>query len=251
MRSDSICVIIPTYNNSGTILNVISDVLQYGMHLYVVCDGTTDGTEEKVRNLYGNDVMVTVLGYSENRGKGFALMTGFKAAAGDGFRYAITIDSDGQHYAKDIPAFVKVCAERPGCLLTGNRCAGSEGQASGSRFANRFSNFWFTVQTWQNLADTQCGYRLYPLDCVCGIHLFSARYEAELELMVRMAWQGVGIVSVPVNVYYPPADERVSHFRKGRDFARISVLNTFLTFAAVLYGYPSILFHKLSSACRK
>ena len=75
--------------------------------------------------------------------------------------------------------------------------------------------------------------------------LLSSRYEAELALLVRSAWRGIDILPIPINVYYPPKEERVSHFRPGMDFFRISVLNTFLTFAALLYGYPAMLFHLL------
>lgn len=245
MPSDNTCVIIPTYNNSGTILNVIQDVLRFTHHLYVVCDGTTDGTESKVREKYIEDKRVTILGYSKNKGKGYALMQGFKAAAKDGFTYAVTIDSDGQHLPDDIPSFIQTAEMHPGYVIIGTRqeCAG---QSSGSRFANHFSNFWFAVQTWQNLPDTQSGFRLYPLACVSKLNLVSTRYEAELEILVRMVWKGIRITAIPINVYYPPAEERVSHFRKGKDFIRISILNTILTIFAFTFGYPSMLFRKLS-----
>ena len=75
--------------------------------------------------------------------------------------------------------------------------------------------------------------------------LLSSRYEAELALLVRSAWRDIDILPIPINVYYPPKEERVSHFRPGMDFFRISVLNSFFTFAAILYGYPSMLFHKI------
>jgi hypothetical protein len=121
-----------------------------------------------------------------------------------------------------------------------------EGQMpSGNNFANKFSNFWFTAQTGRRLKDTQNGFRLYPLAAMKGMRPLTSRFEAELELLVRAAWKGIPIRPVPVNVFYPPKDERVSHFRPGKDFLRISLLNTCLTILAILYGYPSILWHKL------
>jgi len=251
MLPDNTCVIIPTFNNSGTILDVISDVLGFASRLYVICDGPTDGTDMKVRERYSGDSRVSIIGYVPNMGKGYALMKGFKAAVEDGFTYAVTLDSDGQHPAEEISSFDKAIRENPNCMVMGSRVIEGEGQSAGSRFANDFSNFWFTVQTGIKLPDTQTGYRLYPLNYVAGMHLFSRRYEAELELMVRMAWNGVRFVNIPVKVYYPPAEERVSHFRKGRDFARITVLNTVLTLIAVIYGRPSIFVNKLIGKCRK
>ena len=118
-------------------------------------------------------------------------------------------------------------------------------RSKGSNFANKFSNFWFYVQTGKALEDTQTGYRLYPLHKLYGVGLLTSRYEAELELLVFASWHGVELVSIPVNVYYPPREERVSHFRPGKDFARISVLNTVLCFLAVVYGLPLRLGRKL------
>ena len=105
-------------------------------------------------------------------------------------------------------------------------------------FANRFSNFWFRVETGVKLEDTQSGFRCYPLAGVRGMTIFSGRYEWELEIIVRASWRGVPVKNLPVNVYYPPQSERISHFKPLRDFARISVLNTILVLAALLWIYP-------------
>ena len=176
-------------------------------------------------------------------GKGKALTSGFQAAMERGFRYAITMDADGQHYASDLPAFAEALATHPDTLIVGSRQFGLPNMPQKSSFANKFSNFWFTVQTGKKLPDTQTGYRLYPLNKMGKMKLLSSRYEAELALLVRSAWRGIDIMPIPINVYYPPKEERVSHFRPGMDFFRISVLNTFFTFAAILYGYPSMLYH--------
>jgi hypothetical protein len=106
-------------------------------------------------------------------------------------------------------------------------------------FANKFSNFWFALQTGQKLPDTQTGYRLYPLEKMKHIRPFTSRYEAELEILVRCAWRGIKLVSIPIQVYYAPEEKRVSHFRPGIDFLRISLLNTLFTILAIIYGYPA------------
>ena len=167
-----------------------------------------------------------------------------------GFAYAITLDGDGQHYPHNIGLFLEANQRHPGALIMGSRQMDGVERSKGSRFANRFSNFWFCVQTGRHLPDTQTGYRLYPLKKLYGLDLLTSRYEAELELLVFASWHGVELVSVDIDVYYPPLEERVSHFRPGMDFARISVLNTILCLLAVVYGMPLRLFRLLSSSAR-
>ena len=229
-----ICVVIPTYNNEGTITAVVQATLQECRDVIVVNDGSTDGTRDILHGMEG----ITLVEYAENRGKGYALKCGFRRALQMGFAYAITLDGDGQHYPDDIALFLKANQQHPGALILGSRQMDGIERSLGSRFANEFSNFWFYVQTGRRLADTQTGYRLYPLKKLHGLELLTSRYEAELELLVQASWHGVEIVPINIKVYYPPLAERVSHFRPIRDFARISVLNTVLCFLAVVYGLP-------------
>ena len=123
-------------------------------------------------------------------------------------------------------------------------------RSAGSIFANNFANFWFFVETLHAIPDTQTGFRLYPLKKLYGYKLLTSRYEAELELIVFASWHGVKIHSIPVDVYYPPKEERVSHFRPGPDFFRISVLNTVLCCLAVVYGLPLFLYRSLATLFR-
>ena len=186
-----------------------------------------------------------VVHHERNRGKGRALKTGFQEARRLGFQYAVTLDSDGQHHPEDIPVLLAVKGERT--LVVGSRSI--RGKDGGSSFANRFSNFWFTLYTGIRLPDTQTGYRLYPLRNLPWLGLLSARYEAELTLLVFSAWKGLRLVPVPVQVEYP--EDRVTHFHPVKDFVRISVLNTLLLFVAVLYGYPRTLLNKIRLSFRK
>ncbi len=235
LRSRRICVIIPTYNNEGTITDVVRRTKDYCMDVIVVNDGSTDNTPLLLRN--HNDI--SLLSLPKNSGKGTALRTGFRKALSMGFSYAITLDADGQHFPEDIPTLLQANIDHPDALLIGERKdLHTMERSGGSKFANAFSNFWFCVQTGQRLRDTQTGYRLYPLHKLHGLRFLTSRYEAELELLVFAAWHGVRLVQVPVNVYYPPREERVSHFRPAYDFTRISILNTILCFMALLYGLP-------------
>ena len=227
-------VIIPTYNNSGTICDVIRSVLEYSYDVMVVNDGCTDHTSELLTQ-FDN---LKILSYDKNRGKGYALRLALNHARKEGYRYAITIDADGQHYADDIPVFVERIQQVPDSLLIGARNLRADNMPSKNTFANKFSNFWYRVETLHVLQDTQSGYRLYPLRKLDNIFFVTRRYEFEVEIIVRAAWRGVNVENIPVKVYYPPVEERVSHFRPLRDFTRISILNTFLVIIALLYYYP-------------
>lgn len=241
LRERGICVVIPTFNNVGSIKQVVLDTLKYCGDVIVVNDGSTDGTAEMLRDIDG----IVLIDYPKNQGKGYALKRGFQKALAMGFSYAITLDADGQHYPEDIALFLNANQQYPGTLIVGSRKLDGVERSKGSSFANKFSNFWFYVQTGKALEDTQTGYRLYPLHKMWGLSLLTSRYEAELELLVFASWHGVQIVPIPINVYYPPREERVSHFRPGMDFARISILNTVLCFFAVVYGLPLRVWRKL------
>ncbi len=247
MEALCLCVVVPTYNNRQTLVAVLNDILQYTSSVIVVNDGSTDHTAGILNDFAGK---IKVVSYMPNKGKGYALKSGFDEAEKLGYRGAITIDSDGQHFASEIERFVGYAEKYPDMLLIGQRTTEGTMPAKNS-FANKFSNFWFTVQTSYRLSDTQNGFRLYPLSAMRGLRPVSSRYEAELEMLVRSAWKGIRIVPVPVRVYYPPEEERVTHFRPGRDFFRISLLNTAFTLLAIVYGYPSMFMHRLFTQKKK
>ena len=212
---------------------MIEDVEKYCSSIIVVNDGSTDDTAAILQSIPSP---IEVVSYPDNRGKGYALVTGFKKAKALGYTHAITIDADGQHFADDIPCFIEGLKHNPEGFIVGCRNLTEENMPRQNTFANRFSNFWFRLQTGINLPDTQSGYRLYTLSSLKGLNLITSRYESELELLVYAAWAGVDITSVNVKVYYPPAEERVSHFRPIYDFFSISVFNTVLCLGALLYG---------------
>ena len=227
---------MPTYNNGGTLRDVVERTLTFCQDVIVVNDGCTD-TSAEILASFGKKI--TVVDYGKNRGKGYALKKGLEKALELNFDYAITIDSDGQHYPEDIPLFINVLQQHPNALIVGSRNLNQENMPGGNTFANKFSNFWFKIQTGVYLPDTQTGYRLYPLKNLPNLSFLTSRYEAELELLVGAAWRGTDLLPIKINVFYPKAEERVTHFRPFWDFFRISVLNTVLCFVAVFYGLPS------------
>ncbi len=233
ISAKKICVLIPTYNNGKTLKRVIDGVLDYTQDIIVVNDGSTDSTKE----ILAQYPQIQAIHLPENKGKGNGLKTGFRKAKELGYHYAITIDSDGQHYPDDIPVFVEALMfEKEDVLLIGNRNMAQDGIPKKSSFGNRFSNFWFWFETGIKLEDTQSGYRLYPLHKIPKKY-FTPKFEFEIEIIVRTAWRHVPVKNVQVKVLYDPA-ERVSHFRPFKDFTRISILNTILVTITLLYIIP-------------
>ena len=234
LKQMGICVIVPTYNNHKTVKRVIESVLEYTDDLIVVNDGATDGTPA-ILDEFGDRIVL--ISYAPNKGKGYALRMAFAKATELGYHYAITIDSDGQHFANDIPKFIEVHRSHPDAVIMGARNLEADGMAAKSSFANRFSNFWFRLQTGIYMPDTQTGFRLYPLEKIKNLSLFTNRFEFEIEVIVKLAWRDVPFVSVPIQVKYDQ-NERVSHFRPGPDFTRISFLNAWFTILTALYHLP-------------
>lgn len=232
---------MPTYNNAKTLAPLLDNLQKLNAYIIVVNDGSTDETQHIIDQFTG----IHSISYSPNKGKGIALRRGFRAAVSEGYQYAISIDSDGQHFPKDIPAFLDSIEKNPGALIIGARNMDQSSVPGKSSFGHRFSNFWFKVETGIKLPDTQSGFRLYPVQRLQSMTFLTRRFEFEIEVIVRAAWRGIPVTSVPVSVYYAPNGERVSHFRPFADFTRISILNTFLVFISILYIKPRDLLRRL------
>ncbi|WP_067145299.1 DUF2062 domain-containing protein [Pseudotamlana agarivorans] len=236
------CVIIPTYNNQKTLQKVIDGVLEHTNHIIIVNDGATDNTPNIIKQ-YPN---LNQIHFPENKGKGQALRAGFKEALRLGYDYAITIDSDGQHFPEDIPVFLDTlkASENKNLLLIGSRNMNQEGVPKKSSFGNKFSNFWYKLETGIELQDTQSGFRLYPIGHLKNLKFYTSKFEFEIEIIVRAAWKGTVVKNIPINILYDEA-ERVSHFRPFKDFTRISILNTWFVILTFLYIKPRDFFRKL------
>ncbi|RLD80109.1 MAG: DUF2062 domain-containing protein [Bacteroidetes bacterium] len=236
------CLVVPTFNNEQSLSGVLDSILTYTDRIIIVDDGSTDSTAD-ILSGYSS---LEIIRFSSNKGKGFALRKAFILARELGYQYAISIDSDGQLFADDLPAFLDAIEKNPDSLIVGARDMEAAGAPGKSNFGFRFSNFWYWVTTGIRLPDTQCGFRLYPLEKLKPIHFITRRFEFEVEVIVRAAWRKINVTSVPVKVYYPPEDERVSHFRPFTDFFRISILNTVLVLLALLWFRPYLFFSRLT-----
>lgn len=237
-----VCVLIPTYNNERTLKRVIDGVLQYTNNIIIINDGATDSTAQILEG-YSQLVQIAV---PQNKGKGNALRLGFNKAIRLDYHYAITIDSDGQHFPEDIKVFIEALedAENKNLLLIGARNMDQEGVPGKSSFGNKFSNFWFWFETGIKLTDTQSGFRLYPLKAIENLKFYTNKFEFEIEVIVKAAWNDVSVQNVPIQVLYDE-NERVSHFRPFQDFTRISILNTWFVLITIFYIKPRGVFRKL------
>ena len=242
LKDLKIGVLMPTYNNERTLKRVIDGVLEYTDDLIIINDGATDGTSEILEG-YPDVHQIQI---KPNKGKGNALRVGFQLAEELGYEYAITIDSDGQHFPDDIPVFAhKLESEKDkNLLLIGARNMTQEGVPGGSSFGHKFSNFWYRVETGIKLSDTQSGYRMYPLKSLNKIKFYTKKFEFEIENIVKASWVGITVKNVPIKVLYDE-NERVTHFRPFKDFARISLLNLWLVIIAFLYIKPRNLIRRL------
>jgi glycosyltransferase involved in cell wall biosynthesis len=215
-----VAVLIPTHNNAGTIEAVVRGAAASGMPVLVVDDGSTDSTGSLAET-----AGATVLRHDVNQGKGAALLTGFHGAAERGFSHVIAMDADGQHLAADLPSFAAAIDREPDAIHCGTRPKDAANTPRSAKIGRAISDFMLWASNSHELGaarpDSQCGFRAYPLAHVLALTLRARRYSMEMEILVRASWLGVPLRVLPIDVYYPPADERVSHFHKWRDNARI------------------------------
>ena len=209
------CAVIPVYNNEKTIAAVIRAAARHVDCVIVVDDGSTDGTPDAIRRTRADVVTL-----ARNRGKGAALLTGFAAAAPT-CDWALTIDGDGQHRPADGRALLDAPGHGQRVLVVGKRQGMTQEHVPWtSRFGRLFSNFWVWVSGGPWIADSQSGFRLYPLPEAMELGVRARQYQFEVEILVRARQSGIRTIEVPVSVVYQPRGVRVSHFRPWRDFLR-------------------------------
>lgn len=209
-------VVIPLYNHGKTVASVVESALSLNLPVIVVDDGSTD---QGCRDLTPAEGL-QVVRHDVNLGKGAALLTGFKAAAGIA-DWAITLDADGQHHPPDALEMMAAIPDGLRPIVIGNRKSMLDAGAPWtSRFGRGFSNFWIDMSAGPKVADSQSGFRIYPLPETMLLGVRARRYQFEIEVLVKAHWAGLPIVETPVRVVYPPDGQRVSHFRPFVDFMR-------------------------------
>ncbi|MGB5746970.1 MAG: glycosyltransferase family 2 protein [Desulfobacterales bacterium] len=215
-KKGKFAVIIPVYNHENGIVGVVKKSLRLNLPVFVVDDGSTDSSFEKIRDYPG----INLLRHAENRGKGAALITGFTAAEKNA-DWAITIDADGQHDPQDALDMIEAIPENERPLVVGMRQGMVDKKAPWtSRFGRKFSNFWIMISGGPAMTDSQSGFRIYPLPESMYLDVKARRFQFEVEILVRAAWANIPVIEVPVSVRYAKGAQRISHFRPLVDFMR-------------------------------
>ena len=236
-------VLIPSYNTGPLVLETARAARRAWSPVWIVVDGSTDGTAEALRDEAARDPGLRVLVLPGNRGKGAAILHGLGEAQAAGFTHALTMDADGQHSADCIPDFMAASAAQPGAMVLGVPVFEADAPALRVK-GRRVSNWWANLETGGGIGDSLFGFRVYPVADLRAVMLRSRwmrRFDFDPEAAVRLAWRGVPAVNLPAPVRYLSAAEGgVSHFKYVRDNALLTWMHTRLVLAAVL-RLPAVL----------
>jgi len=219
-------VLIPSYNAGATVYATVRAARAAWSPVWVVVDGSDDGTAEGLRDLAAQDPGLRVEVLPRNSGKGAAVLHGLEKARAAGFTHALTMDSDGQHPADLVPAFMQASLAAPDAMILGRPVFDASAPLLRVR-GRRISNWWTNLETLgAGIDDSLYGFRVYPVARLVDVmrgQRWMRRFDFDTEAVVRLAWRGVRPINVAAPVKYLRPDEGgVSHFRYGRD-------NTLLT----------------------
>lgn len=217
------CGLIPTYDNPTTVGAVVLALREH-LPVVVVDDGSGPQGRAAVEAL-GREGLAHVHHRARNGGKGAAVTTGFEVARELGYTHALQVDADGQHELGDVPAFLAAARERPEALILG--APRYDASAPKGRLIGRqITRFWTNIETFGRVIDDpMCGFRVYPLAPACEVApRCGPRMDFDIEVAVRLVWQGLPVVNLPTRVRYPEGG--VSHFHLVRDNARISWMHS-------------------------
>lgn len=221
LSKNSIWVVIPVYNNSATVVQVVEDCFEYIDKVLVVDDGSTDAD---LRDLL-KGTKAEVVRHDRNMGKGKALLTALGVLDNKGADYMICLDGDGQHYASDIPKFIASIKNSDTHIYVGCRDFSTLNVPAKSKFGRKFSNMWFSIETGRKCADTQSGFRAYPIKYIRQLKLSADFYDFEAEVIARAVWAGIEIQDIFIDVHYPKPEDRVSSFRPIMDNLRFALMH--------------------------
>jgi glycosyltransferase involved in cell wall biosynthesis len=212
----STAALVPAYDAAATIADVVRGAAGVLTPVMVVDDGSTDDTAARAEA-----AGAIVVRQPQNRGKGAALVTGLRHLAERGITHALTLDADGQHLPSQLPVLLAASAAAPDAIVVGVRKKEGHAIRGINRFGNWVADTLMRRIAGQPLPDTQSGFRVYPVGPTLALGTEGTRYEFETEVLLRAARAGMPLVGVPVEVFYPPVEERVSHYRPWRDTLRI------------------------------
>ncbi|HXN11205.1 MAG TPA: glycosyltransferase family 2 protein [Steroidobacteraceae bacterium] len=241
-------VLIPSYNPGPKAVATVKAARAQWPVVWVVVDGSTDGSTAALEQLSQQDPGLRVLVRSRNRGKGTAVLHGARAALAEGFTHVLTMDADGQHPAGCIRDFMAASMSAPDALILGEPQFDASAPLLRVR-GRRISNWWANLETlWAGIHDSLFGFRVYPLAPLIGVMRYQPwmrRFDFDVEAAVRLAWRGIPLRNLPAPVrYFRPEEGGVSHFRYWRDNALLSWMHTRL-FVGFLLRLPLLLGRRL------
>ena len=248
--SRSHVVIIPSYNTGVKVLETVRAARLHWAPVWVVVDGSSDGTTEQLLALAREDDGVRIFVLPENRGKGAAVLHGLREAAQLRFTHALTMDADGQHPAEKIAEFMAKSSASPNALILG--LPQFDASAPSLRVRGRkVSNWWANLETcWQGIGDSLFGFRVYPIKPLMEImqaNPWMRRFDFDVEAAVRLVWRGVPPINVAAPVhYFSAAEGGVSHFNYLRDNILLTWMHTRL-FCGFLLRLPKLLWRRFGA----
>lgn len=236
------CVIVPVYNHEQAIPEVVARLKAHGLFCLLVNDGSSAACSNVLDAIAEREAgWLALINRPENGGKGAAVIDGFNEAIRLGFTHALQIDADGQHDIDDIPAFLAAGRRQPDAMILG-RPVFDDSVPKGRLYGRQFTNLWIAINTLSlAIADGMCGFRLYPLAAVARLletARIGRRMDFDIDIVVRLYWQGTNAVNLPTRVRYPC--DGVSHFQLWRDNAMISAIHARL-FLGMLARLPRLL----------
>lgn len=242
-------ILIPSYNPGPNGLEAVRQARQFWSPVWVVVDGSTDGTGEQLQKLASQDSGLHVMVLPVNGGKGAAVLLGLEEALAQGFTHALTMDSDGQHPAALIPAFMAASERQPDAMVLGRPIFGADAPALRVR-GRKVSNFFANLETlWMGIGDSLYGFRVYPIEPLVKImrsQKFMRRFDFDPEAVVRLCWSGIRPVNIDAPVRYLSTDEGgVSHFKYLRDNTLLTWMHARLALGFLL-RLPLLLVRRLT-----
>ena len=241
-------VLIPSYNPGPKVFDTVRAALGQWSPVWVVVDGSTDGSAAALQAMATTQPGLRVLVLPTNQGKGAAVLHGIRAALQAGFTHALTMDSDGQHPAEKIPAFMQASQLAPAAMVLGRPIF--DASAPNLRVKGRkISNGWTHIETLgAGIDDSLYGFRVYPmgpLERVMRRQVWMRRFDFDTEAVVRLSWRGVRPINLAAPVrYFRPEEGGVSHFNYWRDNVLLTWMHTRL-FLGFLVRLPLLLSRRL------
>jgi glycosyltransferase involved in cell wall biosynthesis len=249
-QSGSHLVLIPSYNPGPKVLATVRSALEQWAPVWVVIDGSTDQSAQQLSAMAATEPGLKVFILPRNRGKGAAVLFGLQRAQAQGFTHALTMDSDGQHPAERIRAFMQASLAEPDAMILGRPVF--DASAPGLRIkGRRISNWWANLETlWAGIDDSLYGFRVYPIGALIAVmrgQPWMRRFDFDVEAVVRLCWRNVLPINLPAPVrYFRPEEGGVSHFNYWRDNALLTWMH-FRLFWGFVVRLPMLIARRSTS----